>query len=123
MSHIEFPALTPEAHRAFAAAEETRQAFVEADSPCFDQLPRWFRRCLAAFLREALGQAGVSSATTFSDGSIIDKLFAIANNLHSPLPPAPPPTLAQARAADLETQEGIETVRAFLAALGEGGQP
>ncbi len=118
--HVEFPNLTPEARRAFYAAEEARQALVSGDRPRLDLGPRWFRRCLAAFLREALGQAGVSSAITFTDGSIIDKLFVIANNLHSP--PPPPPTLAQARAADLETQEGIETVRAFLAALGEGGQ-
>ena len=113
MSHVEFPALTPEAHRAFAAA----------DRPRLDLGPRWFRRCLAAFLGEALGQAGVSSAITLSDGSIIDKLFAIANNLHSPPPPAPLPTLAQALAADLDTPEGKAVVRAFLATLGEGVQP
>jgi hypothetical protein len=124
--HKEFPELTPEARRAFSAAfyaaEEAGQAFVPDDRPRLDLGSRWFRRCLAAFLREALGQAGVSSAITLSDGSIIDKLFAIANNLYSaPPPPPPPPTLAQARAADLDTPEGRDVVRDFLATLGEGG--
>jgi hypothetical protein len=75
------------------------------------------RRFLATFLREAMAQALDNDKSW--DGCW-DELKAIADNLHSPLPP---PTLAQARAADLETQEGIETVRAFLAALGEGEQP
>jgi len=35
----------------------------------------------------------------------------------------PPPTLAEAREADLDTAEGKATVTAFLATLGEGGQP
>ncbi len=115
MSHVEFPVEIPEARAAFDAAILTFTSLDDLPPPSD------FRRCLAAFLREALGQAGVSSAITFSDGSIIGKLSAIANNLHSP--PPPPPTLAEARAADLGTPAGRDVVRDFLATLGEGGQP
>jgi hypothetical protein len=66
-------------------------------------------------------QAGVSSALTWTENSIIHKLFAIANNLYNP--PPTPPTLAEARAADLDTPEGRDTVTAFLATLGEEVQP
>jgi hypothetical protein len=112
--HEEFPELTPEALAAFKAARSV--SFDDFDSNYFH-----IRICLSAFLREAVlqvfpGYAGLPSSS--------HSLLEMADNLHSPPPPPPPsPTLAQARAADLETQEGIETVRAFLAALGEGGQP
>ena len=115
-AHEEFPELTPEALAATMAGWAAAQ--IPTDYPA--QTPA-NRRYVAAFLREALGQAGVSSAITFSDGSIIGKLFAIAANLHSP--PPPPPTLAQARAADLDTPAGKAVVRGFLATLGEGVQP
>ncbi len=113
----EFPELMPEAKAAWNAA--CIAGNVSLCSYSFISTRRFF----AAFLREALGQAGVPSPITWSDGSIIGKLFAIANNLHSPPPPAPPPTLAEARAADLDTPEGKAVVRDFLAMLGEGGQP
>jgi hypothetical protein len=113
--HVEFPELTPEVMAACDAA------CVAGGWPGKMVDYPGDRRAFAAFLREALVQAGVFSAIEWSNGSIIGKLFAIANNLHSP--PPPPPTLAEAREADLETQEGIETVRAFLASLGEGEQP
>jgi hypothetical protein len=117
VSHVEFPVEIPEAKAAFDAAILTFTSLDDLPPPSD------FRRCLAAFLREALGQAGVSSAITWSDVSIIGKLFAIANNLHSPPPPAPPPTLAEARAADLDTPEGKAAVRDFLATLVEWVQP
>jgi len=109
--HEEFPELTQQAQAAYRAG---CRAGPFSPTP----LTKTDRRYLAAFLREALGQAGVSSAFTWSDGSIIGKLFAIADNLHSP--PPPPPTLAQARAADLSTPAGRDVVRDFLASLGEG---
>jgi hypothetical protein len=56
---------------------------------------------------------------TDHDQHLWDELQAIASNLHSP---PPPPTLTQAREADLDTPEGRDVVRAFLATLGEGGQ-
>jgi hypothetical protein len=67
-----------------------------------------------------LKQAGVRSNPELGENSITGKLFAIADNLHSP--PPPPPTLAQARAADLDTPAGRDVVRNFLATLGEGVQ-
>jgi hypothetical protein len=48
------------------------------------------------------------------------RLCAIADSLHNP--PPTPPTLAQAREADLDTPAGRDVVRHFLATLGEGGQ-
>jgi hypothetical protein len=123
--HVEFPELTPKARAAHDAAINAIQSITVTISP------NDFCRALAAFLQEALVQAELPLTKRWSDvsqigklrwshGSHIDKLFAIADNLHSPPPPAP--TLAEAQAADLDTQEGIETVRAFLATLEEGGQ-
>jgi hypothetical protein len=109
--HIEFPRLTQEARAAHDAALTAIQSTTATISH------NDFRRALRAFLCEAMNQA--CEAYVFN--AQIARLEAIADNLHNP--PLPPPTLAQARTADLETQEGIETVRAFLAALGEGGQP
>ena len=117
MSHVEFPALTPEARRAFAAAEEARQAFVKADCSRDDLEPRWFRRCLATFLREAMKRA-LDNDKNWNE--CWNELEAIADNLHSP--PPPPPTLAEARAADLDTPAGKAVVRDFLASLGPGVQ-
>jgi len=103
----EFPELTPEAQRAFYAADRFR----------VDLGPWWFRRCLAAFLREAMKQA-LDKPGEYEE--CWDELIAIADNLHNPSPP--PTTLAQARAADLDTPAGKAVVRDFLATLGEGGQ-
>jgi hypothetical protein len=99
VSHVEFPKLTPEAEKALR----------ELDRHLDLSKPGWQRRCLAAFLRKAMEQARQW-----------EHLEAIADNLHSP---PPPPTLAQARAADLDTQDGKDVVRDFLATLGEGTQP
>lgn len=107
--HEEFPALTPVAK---AACEAGCRAALFPDCP----ISLNDRRYLAAFLREALRQV--------VDTSVLSSLLhldAIAENLHSPQPP--PPTLAEARAADLGTPEGKAVVRAFLTLLGEGGQP
>jgi hypothetical protein len=106
--HLQFPGLTPKARAAFdvalGAITSTKATISLAD----------LRRALAACLREAMEQA------TDHDLGLRDELQAIADNLHVP---PPPPTLAQARAADLETQEGRDVARAFLATLGEGVQP
>jgi hypothetical protein len=111
----EFPKLTPEAWAARDAGIEAIQSTTATISP------NDLRRALAAFLREAMKQ--VQGVYETSPLSIVwwDQLQAIANNVHSP--PPPPPTLTQARAADLDTPEGKAAVRAFLAMLGEDGQP
>ncbi len=108
MSHVEFPKLTPEAESALR----------EADRHLDLSNPGWHRRHLAAFLREAVLQVfpGYKGLPSHSHS-----LLEMADNLHSPPPPAP--TLTQARAADLDTPEGRDVVRDFLATLGEGGQP
>ena len=109
MIHFEFPALTPEAERALHAAGRHLDL----------NQPGWHRRYLAAFMREAVlqvfpGYRGLPSCS--------HSLLEMADNLYSALPP-PPPTLAQALAADLDTPEGKDLVRGFLKTLGEGGQP
>ena len=106
--HVEFPVLTLEALAAFKAGCAAA-AFPAGPIGLHD------RRYLAAFLREAMKQA------TDHDQGLWDELQAIASNLHS-LPP-PPPTLAQAREADLATPAGRDVVRDFLKALGGGEQP
>ncbi len=109
MSHVEFPALTP----------QTKAAYLAAFPDTSDPFLHWGnRRCFSAFLREAMNQA-FGKAGAWDE--CWDELNAIADNLHSPSPP-PPPTLAQALAADLDTPEGKAAVRDFLATLGEGGQ-
>ncbi len=113
--HVEFPVEIPEARAAFNAAILTFTSLDDLPSS-----PADFRRAFAAFLREALVQAEVPLTKRWNDGLHIGKLFAIANNLHSP--PPPPPTLAEAREADLDTPEGKAAVRDFLATLGEVDQ-
>ena len=105
MSHVEFPELTPEAERALR----------EANRHLDLSKPRWHRCYLAAFLREAMKRV-LDDDKSWDE--CWDELEAIADNLHSP-----PPTLAQARAADLDTPKGKAVVCDFLATLGEGGQP
>ena len=112
MSQIEFPELTTEAPTAFCAALKSIQISAALTAISSDD----FRRYLAAFLREAIVQA-----TEHECILLVNKLHDIANNIHS-LPP-PPPTLAEARTADLGTPDGRATVTAFLATLGEGVQP
>jgi hypothetical protein len=114
--HEEFPELTEDAIAAFqAGCNAAPLRATVSDLWGVGMRPMTpDRRYLAGFLREAMKRAdplGIPSPT----------LEAIANNLHSP--PPPPPTLAQAREADLDTPEGMDVVRAFLATLGEGQQP
>jgi hypothetical protein len=115
-THEEFPALMPEAKGALKAG-------YAAAFPWHDGYKKdWTesnRKGQAAFLRQAMQQA--------ADNDFFlswKKLRAIAENLHSP-PPSPPspPTLAQAREADLESTAGRDLVRDFLATLGEWVQP
>ena len=105
--HQEFPELTREAQAAYNAAVNAAQQS-DIISSTFD-----LRRALAAFLREAMNQYRLGYGTP-----LWNKLEAIAASLHTPQPP--PPTLAEAREADLRTPEGQATARAFLATLGEG---
>ena len=105
-NHEEFPELTPEAQACCeAACDDLGLPSFPAD-----------RRALAAFLREAMNQYRLGYGTP-----LWNKLEAIAASLHTPQPP--PPTLAEAREADLSTAEGRITVVTFLATLGEAGQP
>lgn len=110
--HNEFPRLTQEPQAAHDAGIEAIQSITATISP------HNLRRLLAAFLREAMALAqGAYEARPLS---IVwwEQLKAIAINLHD-LPP-PLPTLAEARAADLDTPEGQAVARAFLATLEEG---
>jgi hypothetical protein len=106
--HKEFPELTPEAERALR----------EADRHLDLSKPRWHRLYLASFLHEAMKQAWGKAGGW---DECWDELKDIADNLHSP--PPLPPTLAQARKADLDTPEGKAAVRDFLATLVEWVQP
>jgi hypothetical protein len=110
-NHVEFPELTPEAKAAYLAACPRELPIID------DHAFRFNRIAFAAFLREAVlqvfpGYRGLPSCS--------HELLEMANNLHSPPPPRP--TLAQARAADLDSAAGRDVVRDFLATLGEGGQ-
>ena len=101
--HEEFPPMTPE-------TKAVIDAFYKAGPGLSD------RKAFAAFLREAMKQAG---SDTFSTLRWWDNLAAIANNLHSPPPPAP--TFAQAREAARQLGgANAEVVHAFLATLKEG---
>ena len=126
--HEEFPGFTPETQAAFDAA--LHAITIVSTISNFD-----LRRAFAAFLREAMKQAGKGYRDTWWY-----ELNAIANNLHfgkqydeegrltgywirkNHNPPPPPPTLAKARAADLDTPAGRDVVRNFLASLGEEEQ-
>jgi hypothetical protein len=112
--HQEFPELKLEARAAFDAAIDAIRND-KATISCAD-----LRRALAASQREAMKQAGKGYDPRPMAVVKLERLEAIANNLHSPLPP--PPTLAEARAADLDTPAGRDVVRDFLASLGEGAQ-
>ena len=114
--HEEFPALTPEAKESLAAAYKV--GFMLHDNDFTERN----RKVQAAFLREAMEQAFASAFSKRGFVGCWGLLGKIADNLHSP-PPPPPPTLAQAREANLDTPEGRDAVRAFLATLGEGVQP
>ena len=98
--HEEFPYLTDQALAAY------RAAFPKEVDPFVNLCNR---RKLSAFLLEAINQATATSQYRW------EMLQTIAHNLH-----CPPPTLAQAREADLNTPEGKATVSAFLATLREG---
>ena len=116
--HKEFPELTPEAR---AACEAGYKAAFPWHDGHKEEWTESNRKGKAAFLLEALNQAGFSPNHRWIDGPMIGKVFAIAYNLHSP--PPPPPTLAQAREANLLSPEGRDLVCAFLLTLGEGVQP
>jgi hypothetical protein len=106
--HEEFPELTQQTQASYRAGCQA--------GPFSPTLPtNTDRRYLAAFLREAIVQA-----TEHGCILCVNNLLAIADNLHSP--PPLPPTLAQAREADLDTPAGRDVVRDFLATLGEGVQ-
>jgi hypothetical protein len=111
--HDEFPELTQQTQAAYRAGCRAGQ-FSPTPLTSFD------RRYLAAFLREAMKQATDHVPNGWETAFLWDDLQAIASNLHS-LPTLP--TLAQAQAADLDTPEGRDVVRAFLATLGQGEQP
>jgi hypothetical protein len=107
--HIEFPHLTREANAALEVALDVHRC---CNQRTFEAA---IRESCAAFLLEAIKQATDNNCILH-----VSSLRAIAGSLHCP---PPPPTLAEARAADLDTPEGKAAVRAFLATLGEGGQP
>jgi hypothetical protein len=114
--HEEFPELTPEAKECLAVAYKVPFPWHEGYK---DDWTEQNRKGMAAFLRTAMTQA-LASAASQRDVPWWDLLEKIADNLHSP---PPPPTLAEAREADLDTPEGRDAVRAFLATLREGGRP
>ena len=106
--HEEFPALTLEAKAAFDRGYEANGLFVFIPG-------KSDRVRFAAFLREAMKQAGPPEMSALSKW---DNLAAIHRSLHSP--PPPPPTLAQAREAARQLGgANAEVVHAFLATLGE----
>jgi len=107
VSHQEFPELTPETR----AADEAGRSVAFVSLEIYDH-----RRYAAAFLQEAIEQAKSKNGIL-----VVNKLLAIADNLHSP--PPPPPTLTEARAADLDTPAGRRVVYTSLASLGEDGHP
>ena len=106
-THEEFPTMTPAAQAAHDAAVNAIRNGGATISP------NDFRRALAACLRRAMNQYRLGYGTP-----LWNNLEAIAASLHTP--PPLPPTLAEAREADLSTPEGRATVSDFLATLGEG---
>jgi hypothetical protein len=113
-NHVEFPPLMPETKECLVAAYKVAFPWHEGYKEDWTELNR---KGQAAFLREVMRHA----LAVGTPGSYRLGLKAIADNLHSP--PPTPPTLAQAREADMDTPEGKAVVRGFLATLGEGGQP
>jgi hypothetical protein len=108
-NHEKFPELTP----ASIAVVSAGYGVTKASTP----VQLYDRRSYAALLREAIKQA----RWDVDPGAAWASLHAIADNLH-PLPP-PPPTLAEARKADLSTPAGRDLVREFLANLATETQP
>ena len=102
--HVEFPELTPEVKAAFLAACSFPTDLDQTPPTPFE------RKAFAAFLREVINQSTDPNGILFASD-----LQAIANSLHNP-----PPTLAQALGADLDTYAGKHLVRVFLATLREG---
>lgn len=113
----EFPKMTPEATHAFFAAEYAWNdvRFGDALTPKECQ-----RRVLSAFLREAVFQAFPGYRHTPSS---LHSLLEMADNLHTPPPPSPSPTLDEACKADLDDLTGRAVVRLFLRSLKKKGQP
>jgi len=111
--HEEFPELAQQAQAAYRAG-------CQAGPLSLHPLTKPVRRFLAAFLRETMKQVSGHDLLHVGDLDLWNELQAIACNLHNP---PPPPILTQAREADLDTPEGRDLVRAFLATLREGGQP
>ena len=110
--HEEFPELTPETLAALAAGNEANGLLVSS-------VGKGDRVRFAAFLREAMRQAGLTTTCIVQCDSTLGRLIAIADNLHSPPPPLP--TLAQAREAARQLGGGnAAIVHAYLATLGEG---
>ena len=110
-NHEEFPTMTPGARAAYGAAIDA----ILSDEATFS--PNDLRRALAAFQRRAMNQYRLSYGTP-----LWNELEAIAASLHNP--PPPPPTLAEAREAARQLAgPSAEIVHAFLATLGEAGQP
>ena len=110
-NHEEFPIMTPQARAAHDAAIDAIRNNISTIS-CGD-----LRRALAAFLREAIRQAGRLDWHTAT--LVWGELEAIAASLHNS--PPPPPTLAEAREAARQLAgPSAEIVHAFLATLEEG---
>ena len=110
-THEEFPTMTPAAQAAHDAAVNAIRNGGATISP------NDFRRALAAFLREAIRQAGRLDWHTAT--LVWGELEAIAASLHNS--PPPPPTLAEAREAARQLAgPSAEIVHAFLATLEEG---
>ena len=110
MPHNEFPELTEEAKEILTAAY--RAAFPWHNGYKIE----WTeanRIGAAALLRAAVEKAQEEGFWIHSIP--YRRMEAIASNLHSPSPPLP--TLAEARAADLNTLEGRNAVRSFLTLL------
>ena len=113
-THQEFPELTPEARAALEVAYKAAFPWHDGHK---EEWTESNRKGQAAFLLEAMRQAELAaSANAWAE------LIAIAASLHNP--PPPPPTLAEAREAARQLAgPSAEIVHAFLATLGEAGQP
>jgi len=109
--HEQFPELTEEVKEILTAAYRAAFPLHNGYKIHWTEVDRI---STAALLREAMEKVYEGRHW----GSIpYRRMQAIASNLHNP---PPPPTLTQAREADLDTPEGRATVHAYLATLGEG---